>query len=151
MALLAILVCFSTLKSIAQDTGEITGNISDSIETVIGAVVVVDGNNTLGALTDEEGNFSIKKIKPGTYNIKVTYFGYKELVIKDVKVEAGQVTALGNVKMQSDMVESVEATVIGTKTTNTEAAGVKETKESKSVVNVITAEQISKSQDRDVA
>ena len=151
MVLIAAMVCFSSLNGNAQDTGEITGNISDSVETVIGAVVVVEGNNTLGALTDEEGNFSIKKIKRGTYNIVVTYFGYKNIVIKDVKVEAGQATALGNVKMQSDMVETAEATVIGTKTTNTVEAGVKETKESKEVINVITNEQISKSQDRDAA
>jgi TonB-dependent receptor len=149
LAIAIMLFCFSTIRSFAQETGEISGNISDSVEAVIGGVVVIEGNNTLGGFTDVEGNFVIKKIKPGTYNLVVTYFGFKPLTIKDVKVEAGKTTDIGKVQMQPDAVESQEVIVTGVKSTNTEESAVKETKESKQVVNVISAEQISKSQDRD--
>ncbi len=143
---------FATLNSFAQqETGTISGNISDSVETVIGAVVVVEGNNTLGAFTDTDGNFTIKNIKPGTYAILVTYFGYKPLKVENVQVEAGKNTEMGNVYMKIDATESQEVIVVGTKTTNTEESAVRETKESKEVINVISAEQISKSQDRDAA
>ncbi len=149
---IAVLFYLSSFYSFAQqETGSVSGNISDSVETVIGAVVVVEGNNTLGAFTDTDGNFVIKNIKPGTYNILVTYFGYKPMKVEDVKVEAGKTTAMGNLYMEIDAEESQEVIVVGTKTTNTEAAAVKETKESKEVINVISAEQISKSQDRDAA
>lgn len=152
LAIATILFYFSTLNSFAQqETGSISGNVSDSVETVIGAVVVVEGNNTLGAFTDTDGNFVIKNVKPGTYNILVTYFGYKPLKVENVTVEAGKTTEMGNVIMQIDAEESQEVVVVGTKTTNTEEAAVKETKESKEVINVISAEQISKSQDRDAA
>lgn len=151
LAMTVILLCLSTLSALAQETGNITGTVSDSTETVIGAVVVVEGNTSLGAFTDTDGNFTIKNVKPGTYNILVTYFGYKPLKIENVQVTAGKTVELGEVYMKIDAAESQEVVVVGTKTTNTEAAAVKETKESKQVVNVISAEQISKSQDRDAA
>lgn len=151
LAIAAILLFISTLNLSAQDTGTITGSVSDSVETVIGAVVVVEGNNTLGAFTDTDGNFTIKNVKTGTYTILITYFGYKPLKVENVKVEGGKATDLGTVYMKSEATESEEVVVIGTKTTNTVEAAVKETKESKQVVNVISAEQISKSQDRDAA
>ncbi len=152
LAIATVLLYFSAFSALAQnETGNISGNISDSVETVIGAVVVVEGNNTLGAFTDTDGNFTIKNVKPGSYNILVTYFGYKPLKIENVNVTAGKTTEMGNVYMKIDATESQEVTVIGIKTTNTEEAAVKETKESKEVINVISAEQISKSQDRDAA
>lgn len=152
LAIATILFYFSILKlSAQQETGSVSGTVSDSIEAVIGGVVVVEGNNTLGAFTDGDGNFVIKNIKPGTYTILITYFGYKPLKVENVVVEAGKTTQMGNVTMQIDAEETQEVIVVGTKTTNTESAAVKETKESKQVVNVISAEQISKSQDRDAA
>ena len=151
LAIAVILIYLSTLSALAQETGNIAGTVSDSTETVIGAVVVVEGNTALGAFTDTDGNFTIKNVKPGTYNILITYFGYKPLKIENVQVAAGKTVELGEVYMKIDAAESQEVVVVGTKTTNTETAAVKETKESKQVVNVISAEQISKSQDRDAA
>jgi len=151
-ALTVILISvFSFSNAFAQETGELTGNVSDSVEAVIGAVVVVEGNNLWGDFTDADGNFTIKKIKPGTYNIQITYFGYKTLVIKDVVIRAGESTSIGDVKMELDAKEEAAIVIVGTRTTNTEQAAVTETKESKQVINVISAEQISKSQDRDAA
>ena len=144
---------FFTTQGFSQSpqTGEITGNINDSTEAIIGALVVVEGNNSLGAVTDVDGNFTIKNVTPGTYNLSVSYFGYKNTTVKDVVVTAGKTTNVNNIVMPEDVLTSQEIVVVGTKTTNTEAAAVKETKESKQVVNVISSEQISKSQDRDAA
>lgn len=49
-------------------------------ETIIGAsVVIVGGNATQGAITDLDGNFSIKA-RPGA-KLKISYVGYKPAVV----------------------------------------------------------------------
>lgn len=57
------------------------GNITDAetnavIEDVIVEIVGTDFNST----TDEDGDFYMDDVVPGTYTVKITAFGYKELL-----------------------------------------------------------------------
>jgi TonB-dependent receptor len=153
IAMAVILFCFFIHNSSAQTTGDIAGNITDSLdaEGLIGAVVVIEGNTSQGAFTDLEGNFVIKKVVPGTYTIQVSYFGYSPIEVRNVTVTAGKTTNLGTLYMNATPTEGEEVIVTGTRTTNTEASVLREVKESQQVVSAISAEQISKSQDRDAS
>jgi TonB-dependent receptor len=151
MVMAVLLVGFSALRGLAQDTGTISGEVYDTTEAIIGGVVMIEGNSKLGAYTDEEGKFVIKNVKPGSYTVTVTYFGYSSFTLKDIKVEAGKTTDLGKVIIQSEATETSTWVVKGIKTTNTEESAIKDKKESKQVIEVISAQQISKSQDRDAA
>jgi len=64
---------FISVSAVAQN-GTISGIVTDAItgETVIGANVVLQGT-TVGSTTDIDGKFSIDNIKPGTYNLSVTF------------------------------------------------------------------------------
>ncbi len=46
-----------------------------------------------GTTTDTEGNYSIKEIASGTYNIKVNYVGYKTIIRSGVKIKNGETVA----------------------------------------------------------
>lgn len=139
-----------TLSVLAQ-TGSISGVITDAktAEVIIGANVVIQGT-TIGAATDIEGKFIINNVKPGTYNLAVSFITYKTHAIPDVAVEAGKISSI-SIQLQEDATELQEVVVTGTREINNDFAMIAAIKESKLVVSGISAEQISKSQDRDAA
>jgi len=71
----------------AQNKGVINGTVVDKItkQRVPYVNVIVEGTN-LGATSDKNGDFQIKNLKPGTYNLRVSAIGYKPTVITDIVV-----------------------------------------------------------------
>lgn len=65
----ALLMIGSTTTALAQ---QLNGNVVDknSHETLIGAVVTVEGTN-LKAVTDIDGNFQLNGLKKGTYTLYI--------------------------------------------------------------------------------
>ncbi len=84
--------------AIAKDnTQKIRGVILDkqSQSYIVGAtILIVNETNNLGARSDEKGAFVIENVKPGRYEIKISYLGYKELVVPNVIVTSGKETIL---------------------------------------------------------
>lgn len=148
--LFVALIQLISLAVFAQ-TGTISGTITDSktTEAIIGANVVIQGTS-VGAATDIDGNFSIKNVKPGTYTLSVSFITYKTHTIPDVVVEANKISSI-TVAMLEDSQELEEVVVTGTREINSDFTVLKAIRESKLVVSGISAEQISKSQDRDAA
>ncbi|MDF2454689.1 MAG: TonB-dependent receptor [Cytophagaceae bacterium] len=146
------LLVFLQVAAYAQ-TGTLKGIASDSTnsEALIGAVVSVVDNNAIGGVTDIDGSFVISNIPAGTYDFKISYLGYVDKVLTGVTINAGQTTDLGAITMAEEGSGHATVTVIGTRVTNSEQAVVTEVKESEQVVTAVSAEQISKSQDRDAA
>ena len=72
-------------------TGSIEGLVFDKKtgETLVGATVVLEGTTT-GAVTDFDGHFIIAGIKPGSYNVKVSYISYNPMVFDNVVVVAAK-------------------------------------------------------------
>ena len=79
-------------------TGEIQGKVTDSNtgEGIPFANIVLDlnGNQKGGSQTDFNGNYSIKPITPGAYDVKVTYVGYQPSTTTGVIVSADKITFL---------------------------------------------------------
>ncbi len=70
-------------------TGGIKGKVVDEKgKPLIAANVIIKGTNK-GASTDYEGRFVIRGLSAGTYQVKVSYVGYKSIT-KPVKVIAGK-------------------------------------------------------------
>lgn len=144
--------CFVLLVTFGfAQNGTISGTVTDSKsgETVVGANVVIQGT-TVGSPTDIDGKFTIQNVKPGTYNLSVTFVTYKAHTIPDVVVEGGKITTI-QVQMQEDVSELQEVVITGTREINNDLSLIQAIKESKLVVSGISAEQISRSQDRDAA
>jgi TonB-dependent receptor len=131
--------------------GSVDGKIIDhkTQETIVGANVVIEGT-TVGSSTDIDGNFTISNLKPGTYNIVVSFVTYKTQTIADVVVEAGKKTTL-SVSLLEDVAELAEIVVAAKKEISTDLNLVNDIKAAKVVVSGISADQIMKMPDRDAA
>ena len=84
-----IFICITTALINAQ-SATIKGVVSDSVNSnaLIGANVIIEGTS-LGMATDNDGEYNISNVSPGTYNIKVSYIGYetaeRELIVTEEK------------------------------------------------------------------
>jgi hypothetical protein len=91
------LLLFSQQTFSRDNTQKIRGTVVDkqSQFSIIGATVqIVNSNQTQGTKTDANGKYAIEDVAPGRYEIKVTYMGYKEVVIPNVVVTSGKETIL---------------------------------------------------------
>ena len=124
---------------------QIKGVVIDqkSKETLIGAVITVDGTN-VKAITNIDGNFQIDGLKKEkTYTLYINYVGYKTQKIDGVQAkDADQVIAL-----QPDEQQLKEVTVTAVERRNTDAAMIQVAKNSPVIVSNVSAQEISRTQD----
>jgi outer membrane receptor for ferrienterochelin and colicin len=135
----------------ALGQGSIAGHVKDAKtgEAIIGANVVIKGTET-GAATDLEGNFQITGVSEGTYSIQVSFVTYKTHVIPDVRVETAKRVTL-DIVLSEDISELEEVVVTAARQVDTDYDLLKAIKENKLVVSGISAQQISRTLDRDAA
>ena len=92
-------------RSIATFSGTVT-NISG--EGLAAATIAIEGINS-GGIADQEGNFFIENIPPGTYTVKVTFLGYLSFS-EELSFKAGQ-NVKKNFSLREDAL-NLEAVVI---------------------------------------
>jgi len=129
--LIIFLVQFSSLAQ----TGSLRGKITDSQsgEELVFVNIVLE-NTTIGAATNEKGEYSIENISPGEYNIIVTAVGYRsQNLIVNIVAEK---TTYQNFSLTHEAVEFGEVLVYG--------ASFKRERitEAPSSITVINAEEI---------
>lgn len=75
----------------AQNTGTITGKVTDAKGSPIPFANVVLVGTTIGAAANIDGNYSVEKVPPGDYTLSATVIGYREGKAK-INVTAGKTT-----------------------------------------------------------
>ena len=108
------IVCFISLYG--QETGIITGKVTDKKtgESLPGVNIILKGTY-YGASTDVNGNFRIKNISPGNYNLEVTFIGYKSVQYTGTKIEPGK-TKQFDIKLEESVLTlNQEIVIIGEK------------------------------------
>jgi TonB-dependent receptor len=141
---LSVIMCnYATGQS-----GELKGKITDSetSETLIGATIMVQGTSK-GTITDVDGNYSLKDLSKGNYNIVVSYVSYEQL-IQRVSVNGSMVL---DIKLKPSSVEMDAVKVTASKRNDTEMALISNLKVGSVVANGISKQQISRSQDKDAS
>lgn len=119
----ALLVSFSTVTMLyAGETGKIAGKVVDKKtgEALPGANVMLTSvwsgsrevpiEKPMGAATNVNGEYFIINIPPGSYNIKVSYIGFKEEIRTKVKVQIDKTTRL-NFQLQMKSLQGQEVVV----------------------------------------
>ncbi|MBN1352029.1 TonB-dependent receptor [candidate division KSB1 bacterium] len=93
-------------------TGKISGKIIDKQtgSPLVGASVVIEGTNR-GAAADNDGNYLILRVPPGTYTLRVMMIGYKRSRVTDVKVYSDRTTAI-DVDLEVEVIQGEEVTVV---------------------------------------
>ena len=135
------LVLLLAAPASAQSLGKISGRITDSSgEPLIGASVLVVGS-TQGASTDVDGYYYILQVRPGTYQLRVSYIGFTPTLIENVAVEVDRTTTI-DARLTDELVGTEEVIVRAerplvepARTTTTAVLGTKEL-ETLPVVNI---------------
>lgn len=93
-------------------TGKIAGKITDKTtgEPLFGANIIVVGTS-LGSVSDFDGLYTILHVSPGTYEVQVSYIGYRKVTISDVRVFIDQTTRI-DIELELESIEVGEAVVI---------------------------------------
>jgi hypothetical protein len=131
--------------------GAITGKVKDkkNNDFIIGATIKIKGT-TIGDASDNDGNFIINQIKPGTYTLVISSISYQTVIIENVEVTNGKATVI-EVSMEETTSELKEVVISATKTTSTEVSMLASIRANQVIANGITSQQISKTQDRDAS
>ena len=126
----------------------ISGKVIDNSDNtgLPGASVIIDGT-TQGAMTDLDGNYKIANVAPGNLKIKVSYVGYITDETKLITVFPGENKNL-DFKLKENINQLSQAEVVGQRITNTENAVLMEVRKSEQIVNGVSSQQITRSQDR---
>ncbi len=105
-SMLVSTILFFTLGSLyAGTSGKIAGRVTNAVtgEPLFGANVIVDGTN-LGASTDDEGDYYILRVPPGTYTVRASMIGFDIVAQTNVRVEVDHTVPL-NYNLNSSVVE----------------------------------------------
>ena len=76
IVLLLTVAVFVGGSLIGQTAGKVRGTVTDEStgEALVGANVLIDGTS-LGAATDENGEYFILNVSPGTYTVRAQLIG----------------------------------------------------------------------------
>lgn len=142
---------FGMHTSATAQNGSITGQVKDirSGETLPGANILIDGTLT-GTITDFDGKFVLESLKPGNYDIKVSFISYDPLLFKGIRVEAGRNTIL-DVPLQEATTAIGEVTIVAVRRSDTEMSVLNAIRTNPLVANGISSKQIALSQDKDAS
>ncbi len=116
----------------AQDTGALSGKISDKQGGLPAATIQVEGTN-LGTAADADGNFTLANIPVGQQKIEIRLIGYRPFT-KKVSIIKDQTTRTEAV-LQDDNYNLDEIVVTGTRT-------AKRITDSPVIVNLINSEEL---------
>jgi TonB-dependent receptor len=115
---------------------------------LIGTTVLIQGT-TQGTITNFDGEYVIPKVNPGTYNLVISFISYESKVIR-IEVENDKETEI-NVALDPATLDIGEVQVVAKKRTDTDMSMISNLKAQNLIVSGISAQQISRSQDKDAA
>ena len=136
-------------ESFSQLTGKIAGRVTErtSGSVLIGANIIIL-NTTIGTAADQQGNYTISRIEPGTYKIKASYLGYQAQII-DVTVQANK-TVIVDFTLEETPSELGNVVVYGDLTRG-QAKDLNEQKNAPNIKNIVSSEQFQLFPDRNAA
>ncbi len=146
---ITILSIFATSFIAIAQNGSLEGVVKDAKngEALIGATVALIGQQTIGASTNIDGDFSIVAA-PGNYLLKVQYVGYKTKEIEGVVVVSNSKTSL-SITLDTDNDKTLSEVVIRSSVKKeTINSLITYQKNTNMVAQVISAEAVSRSPDK---
>lgn len=134
-----------------ESAGRISGTVVDSEtgDPLIGATVTVVGLQ-LGAMADLEGTFLIRNVPVGQHTVLVSMIGFAQKRVTEIQVDADQVSRI-DIAIDQELIVADVVEVTARSLENTEAALLKQRQNALSISDAISAEDISRGAQGDVA
>lgn len=113
---IGIILTANVLVFSQATNGTLKGKVIDKVTKeplpFVNIVVELGGEQVNGATTDFDGNYLIKPIEAGKYDVKASYVGYKPLMIRGVAIFGNQIRFM-DIQMEStaeqlDVVEIID-------------------------------------------
>ncbi len=105
--LLTIGILLTANLLVFSQSGALKGKVMDkgTKEPIPFANIIIEtgGKQVSGTSSDFDGNYTIKPINPGVYNLRATYVGYKSVLVRGIIISADKIT-FNNIRMQSTAV-----------------------------------------------
>ncbi|MDG0973262.1 MAG: TonB-dependent receptor [Crocinitomicaceae bacterium] len=115
--LLFIISLLISFEVSAQLTQSVRGSVVDeaSLAPLPGVKIIVLGTTqTLGAISDFDGSFTITKVPIGRLSIQVTFFGYETKIVANLDLTAGKELIL-NIQLSEKLTVAEEVVITGRK------------------------------------
>ena len=122
VSLLALFSAFTETVKAQSPTQTIRGTVIDkqSQATLPGVnILIMNSNPPKGSATDVDGKFKITDVNPGRYDLKITYLGYKEIIMPNVDVSSGKEVVL-DIGMEENIKTLKEVEIKATKKNETQ-------------------------------
>ncbi len=74
-------------------------------------VILLNSNPINGTATDMDGNFKLEKVPLGNQTLKISFLGYKELLIPNIIVNSGKEVVL-TISLEENIMQSKEVEII---------------------------------------
>jgi hypothetical protein len=131
-------------------TGEIRGVVTDRAtgEAMTGANIVVE-SLAVGTTAGVDGSYRIS-VSPGVYTVKVSFVAFNTATFAGVTVEEGRSVEL-NAALEEATEGIGEVTVSAVRRTGSDAAVISALRAASVVMDGVSAQQISRTQDRNAA
>ena len=144
---------FLLLFSSTQETigGTIKGNVREKStkSAVVGAAVFIEGTS-FGTLSDTSGDYVIKNVPPGKYDVEVNALGYVG-TDEDVRVESESSVVVQNFSLKEKLITLNESVIMARANNELETTARAVEKNAANLVNIISAQAIDQSTDRTAA
>ncbi|MBN1633655.1 MAG: TonB-dependent receptor [Ignavibacteria bacterium] len=145
--LFTYLITILILTAISSNAQSIRGKIIDehNSDVLVGATVKIEGTNK-GTITDLTGTYLIENLEPGIYDIRISYIGYSDKIIKSVSLKENETVRLDASLLLAD-ITTEEIVVEASITLSNEKALLVEQKNSDKVTDGISEQQIKRAPD----
>src|SRR5690606_31817827 len=118
-------------------------------EPLIGVAALVEGTS-IGSISDFDGKFEIKATA-GTFNLQISYLGYKNVTIQEVSGKAREIIILDNIPLEEDVEQLGEVVIYAEALRTTEEALLTVKRKSANLLDGISSTSFRKIGDSDAA
>lgn len=138
LLIFAALLCGFPTRAGAQTPGAIGGTVTDQSGAVLKGAQISMQAPALTAFTNEQGQFYLNDLAPGTYDLTVTYVGLAPFTTS-VTVNAGETA---NVQAQLRVATRGEAVVVSAARASAEAEAINEERAADNLLQVMPTQII---------
>ena len=109
------IVLAASLVAFPQSSGVLQGKVLDKNTKeelpFVNVILEVGGSQEGGASSDINGKYVIKPIVPGKYDVRASFIGYGEILIRGVQINANQ-TRFFDIEMESSAEQLDEVVIV---------------------------------------